>query len=419
LSLGLAIALLAPLSACGSNLGQSLQQALSADPNASRWSQGGEQTQLPADFPAELRYPNAQLQAVNSNQPEQPPSPTEEEARSQPILRETRWSTSDVSQRVQTFYQQQLQRGGWQIIDQSMDNGLVLTARRQDMQVTVAIPNPAASPAQDQNRGTEFVLAYVREAPVAAATPQPSPEATATSSTRLQTAPGSPQEFTDLDQAPQELQPYLQDLAELGVFPTESSTFNPNQPISRRDFARWLVEVNNRVYQNQPGRQIRLAADSVEPAFQDVQPSDPGFAAIQGLAEAGYIPSPLSGEANATRFRPGAALSRQDLLAWKVPIDLRRILPTASVDSIRQTWGFKDSNRINANALAAVAADHQNGDLSNIRRVYGSTLLLQPTKPVTRAEAAAALWYIGAQGEGISARDLLKAERQNPATSDS
>lgn len=416
-SLGLAIALLAPLGACSSNLGQSLQQALSADPNASRWSQGGQQTQLPEDFPAELRYPNAQLQAVNSNQPEPTASPTQDGAQ-QPTLRETRWSTPDVSQRVQTFYQQQLQRGDWEIVNQSMDNGLVLTARRQDLQVTVAIPTPAASPAQEsQNGGTEFVLAYVRESPVAAATPQPSPEASASPSNQ-QTAPGASQEFTDLDQAPQELQPYLRDLAELGVFPTESSTFNPNQPISRRDFARWLVEVNNRIYQDQPGRQIRLAADSVEPAFQDVQPSDPGFAAIQGLAEAGYIPSPLSGEAGATRFRPGAALSRQDLLTWKVPIDLRRILPTASVDSIRQTWGFKDSNRISPNALAAVAADHQNGDLSNIRRLFGSTLLLQPTKPVTRAEAAAALWYIGAQGEGISARDILKGERQNAASSD-
>jgi hypothetical protein len=414
--IGLAIALLVPLSACTANLGQSLQQALSADPNASRWSQGGQATQLPEDFPTELRYPNAQLQAVTSNQSEPTASPAQAEAQ-EPLLRETRWSTPDALQQVQAFYQQQLQQGGWQIVDQSADNGLILSARRQDLQVTVVIPNPADSPPQDPNRGTEFVLAYAREAPVAAATPQPSPEATASPSNQ-QAPAGSPQDFTDLDQAPQELQPYLQDLAQLGIFPEESSTFNPNQPMSRRDFARWLVEVNNRIYQDQPGRQIRVASDSATAAFQDLESTDPGFAAVQGLAEAGYIPSPLSGDSNATRFRPGAALTREELLTWKVPIDLRRILPTASVDSIRQTWGFKDANRISANALAAVAADHQNGDLSNIRRVFGSTLLLQPTKPVTRAEAAAALWYVGVQGEGFSAQDILKGERQNAASSD-
>jgi hypothetical protein len=38
--------------------------------------------------------------------------------------------------------------------------------------------------------------------------------------------------------------------------------------------------------------------------------------------------------------------------------------------------------------------------------------LFQPKKPVTRAEAAAALWYFGAEGEGISAQDALQSQRQ-------
>lgn len=422
--MGLAIALLAPLSACSTNLGETLQRALSADPNASRWGQGGQPDQLPEDFPAELRYPNAQLQAVTSNQRQENSQPSTEAPESkQQIQRETRWTTPDANQRVQTFYRQQLQRDDWQILDQSLgETGLFLTARRQDqdLEVTIAVPNPPAAQGQRSDSArTEFVVAYAREASVAAATPTPSPEPSATSSPEAQSAPGSPQTFRDLDQAPPELRSYLEDLAQLGIFPTQASSFNPNQPISRRDYARWLVEVNNRIYRDQPGRQIRLASKAADPVFQDVQPGDPGFAAIQGLAEAGYIPSPLAGEPNATRFRPGAALSREDLLNWKVPIDLRRILPTATVDLVRKNWGFKDANQIEASDLAAVAADFQNGDLSNIRRVFGSTLLLQPDKPVTRAEAAASLWYIGSQGQGLSAQDILRGERQNSASNSS
>jgi hypothetical protein len=59
-----------------------------------------------------------------------------------------------------------------------------------------------------------------------------------------------------------------------------------------------------------------------------------------------------------------------------------------------------------------VLADHQNGDLSNIRRLFGATLLLQPKKPISRAEAAVALWYVGVQGDGFSAADVYKNEQQ-------
>jgi hypothetical protein len=62
--------------------------------------------------------------------------------------------------------------------------------------------------------------------------------------------------------------------------------------------------------------------------------------------------------------------------------------------------------------LRAVLADFQNGELANIRRVFGYTTLFQPKKPVTRAEAAAAVWYFGAEGEGVSAQDALQSQRQ-------
>jgi len=66
-----------------------------------------------------------------------------------------------------------------------------------------------------------------------------------------------------------------------------------------------------------------------------------------------------------------------------------------------------------------VLADFQNSDRSNIRRVFGYTTLFQPKKPVTRAEAAAALWYFGSSSEGLSAQDAIQLKSQQnqpPAT---
>jgi hypothetical protein len=104
-------------------------------------------------------------------------------------------------------------------------------------------------------------------------------------------------------------------------------------------------------------------------------------------------------------------------LLWKVPIERQQILPTVSAERVKQLWGFKDTNRISVTALSAIAADRQNGDLSNIRRLFGSTLLFQPQKPVLQAEAVAALWFIGVEGEGLSAQDLLRSEQQTRSQS--
>ncbi|MEB3357439.1 MAG: S-layer homology domain-containing protein [Synechococcales bacterium] len=227
-------------------------------------------------------------------------------------------------------------------------------------------------------------------------------------------APGSSprtvsQSFTDLEEAPDELQPYLQDLAQLGVLTAadgDRPQFQPNEVVTRRDFARWLFEANNAVYGDRPSRRIRPATEAVQPAFQDVSTSDPDFDVIQGLAEAGLIPSPLSGASTTLTFRPDAPLTREELLLWKVPLDLRQSLPTATVEAVQQTWGFQDAARIDPKALQAVLADYQNADQANIRRAFGYTTLFQPKKAVTRAEAAATLWFFGYQGDGISAAQV-------------
>ena len=241
-------------------------------------------------------------------------------------------------------------------------------------------------------------------------------------------------DYTDLGKAPEEIQPYLVDLIDLDLLKvrpptaqpasagTNSSTdgakakpatppnpdeFRPNQAITRREYARWLLAVNNRFYAGQSTRRVRPGVSSSTPVFKDVSASDPDFSAIQGLAEAGIIPSPLTGSSTTLTFRPDAPLTRQDLLLWKVPLDTRAPLPQATPAAVAEAWGFQDAAKIEPRALQAVLADYQNGDFANIRRAFGYTTLFQPTKAATRAETAAVLWRFGNSTEGITAADVL------------
>ena len=236
-------------------------------------------------------------------------------------------------------------------------------------------------------------------------------------------------DFVDIDKAPEETQPYLVDLIELELLEGRASTksadgktqtapadqFRPNQAITRREYARWLLATNNRFYTDQRSRKIRAGVTSSSPVFKDVPTSDADFGAIQGLAEAGIIPSPLTGSSTELTFRPDAPLTRKDLLLWKVPLDTRSPLPQATAAAVEEAWGFQDAAKIPARPLQAVLADYQNGDLSNIRRAFSYTTLFQPDKAATRAEAAAVLWRYGNSTEGITAEELRnpRAEQED------
>lgn len=357
--------------------GSGLQNLFAADPNADQWAGSSPTTPAPTESPAtlpeNLRFPNATLV---DTQP-QPGAPQ---------TTETRWQAPAPAIAIQQFYSQQFQQSGWQLVAQQVaDNTITLKGRSSELEVSVTI-NTAP-----ENNLTTFTVAYTHtNDTTATATPAPQPNTT------------SPQTFADLDQAPPPLQPAIRDLAELGVLSTTGDRLQPNTPISRAQFVRWLVTTYNRFYADRPARQIRLGSRNDTPIFQDVTRDNPDFPYIQGLAMAGFLPSPLTGDTS-TLFRPDAPLTRETLLQWKVPLDQQGRLTPSTIDRIQQTWGFKDSQRIASPAINAVAADYLAGDLSNIRRVWGETLLLQPQKPVTHAEAAAALWYIGNGTEGLSA----------------
>ena len=213
-------------------------------------------------------------------------------------------------------------------------------------------------------------------------------------------------EFSDLETAPAPLRDWIKDLNQLGtIAPKTGQQFQPNILVARREYARWLLQTNNRLYKNLPSRQIRLAQSTDASSFPDIPSSHPDFTIIQGLANAGLIGG------TGDRFRPNDPLLREELVQWKIPLDLRQPLPSATLETVSQSWGFKDSDRISENALSAIFADAQLRDISNIRRSFGFTTLLQPQKPVTRAEAAASLWYFGTATDGISARKVLDLEK--------
>lgn len=384
--------------------------------------------QLPANFPKDIPiYPNAKLEEVK------PGSSSENK-----IL--TRWQSSDPSNVIASFYRSQFQGNGWQILQQPKEdvdgafevqrNNLLLKVTIQPKLVTNAAPN------QPQT-ATELLIEYVPNNTAttetqpntnSSAVPQSgdsqfigptTPNVNVVKQPTSQSDTSEPQEFTDLNKVPPEWRQHIQDLATLGVLSIDSQTsksnstattnqLEPNKIITRREYARWLVAANNALYSNNPAKQIRLASESNQPAFRDILPKDPDFPAIQGLAEAGLIPSPLSGDATAILFRPDAPLTREQLLLWKVPLDTRQALPAANLEAVKQSWGFQDTEKIDPKALRAVLADFQNAEQANIRRVFGYTTLFQPKKPVTRAEAGAALWYFGTQGEGMSATEALK-----------
>ena len=421
-----AICLFASLSACAdSPFGQSLEDSLAVDPQLQEESTPAQPTptptpaptptttptpttevSLPDDFPGEIpQYEGASLEKV-----------TIAETPDDPVV--TRWTSKDSREAIEGFYQERLGKDNWQLVtpetqESTEDGASVIVARRDGMQVQVSIaPNPDGGDGK-----TVFDIAYFLTGDETATSPEPAADSTSSESSPSEAATPSntPKAFSDLDRTPQ-ARSYIEDLAALGVLTAsnDSDKFAPNEVVTRREYARWLLDTNNKLYADAPAKQIRPVASAAQPVFGDIPATDPDFGTIQGLAEAGIIPSRLTGATTIAQFRPDAPLTREELVLWKVPLDLRRGLPAATLDAVRETWGFQDAASIEAKALKAVLADFQNGDLANIRRAFGYTTLFQPKKAVTRSEAASTLWYFGFQGDGRSAALAVREDSNGP-----
>lgn len=392
-----AVLILGMLSGCeGSSLGDAVERSLAADPRLAT---------PPADVPSDAPAPDPSLNPSTAF-----PNAGEEMARL-------------VGRLGQEGFMEEGDRRSHSPANENSDDGTVLNAPDlaalpedlRDYVLDVAelgiLTLPSASLSTQLSSMTAPPTGLDRPD---AASPSESSSPEASSSDPSPASERTGEAFPSQDSAEGETE---DESTSAGSVPTPGA-FLPNEPVTRREFVRWLVSANNLFFQDRPSDRLRLSPTASLPAFQDVQPTDPDFAMIQGLAEAGILDSALSGEGTATLFRPDAPLTREDLLRWKVPLDIRQPLPVATVAAIEQTWGFQDAAQLDPNALQAVLADYQNGDRSNIRRAFGFTRLLQPKRPVTRAEAAAVVWYFGYQGDGRSARDLLRSEDAPPPASD-
>ncbi|MBE9032121.1 S-layer homology domain-containing protein [filamentous cyanobacterium LEGE 11480] len=274
----------------------------------------------------------------------------------------------------------------------------LIACNRQSLEQAIA-PDPRLTTAPNTTATPSQTPAPTTPKPTtAAATPTPKPGLGG---------------YTDLDSTPKQLRSYLNELLQLKLLPLKfckpslCSTFKPNQPIQRRTYARWLVTTNNRFYLGASTMQIRLATTTAQPAFKDLPNTDADFAIIQGLAEAGILPSRLSNDKAPQVFKPNDPLTRTDLILWKAPLDLRRLPPDASVKEIKQDIGFKDAPKMSPALRNALLSDHQNGNNAGFRRAFGYTTIFQPQRPVTRAEAAAVVWHFGTSSSPISAQSVL------------
>jgi S-layer homology domain len=381
----LAISILISMSGC--NGGKSLQNTFAPDPKlkeptaVSAKSSDTPTTStnaLPADFPL---YPQAKLQST-------------EETKEQGTV--TTWTTPDPIEFVYKFYQTELPGKQWEIVTAPSDRNPQLVAKQAQTNISIV---PQTNTEKQQTGVTTYTISLL-----GATTASPTP--TPTSATSNPTPTTSPIASTKPSSTlPAATADYLTDLTKIGVFSSADSA--TNRVVTRREYARWLVAAHNKITGTKPTQQIKLAATDAKPAFQDVPSSNPDFSSIQGLAEAGLIPSPLSGDATSVLFRPDTPLTREQMILWKIPLDTRQPLPAASLDAVKQTWGFQDAGKVDPKALRAVLADFQNGEQSNIRRVFGYTTLFQPKKTVNLGEVAIAIWYFGANSEGLSARDAI------------
>jgi S-layer homology domain len=391
---------------CGCNGQKSLQNTLAPDPQLNK-SDGVATTApepsekasgaIPADFP---RYPQAKLQ-------------TTEQIPNRGTV--TTWTTSDPIDLVYAFYQKELAAKQWQIITKPSDSEPKLVAKLQQTSISVAKPLEAKiAPQVNADKQQSGITVYTIDLQAATNSPEPTPEITPIPTSTPTSSP-TPSPAPTVGTKPTTSQPaataeYLTDLGQIGVL-TTTDTAAPNRIVTRREYAQWLLAAYNRINSSKPTQQIKLATKDAKPAFQDVPVTHPDFTSIQGLAEAGLIASPLSGEATAVLFRPDAPLTREQMILWKVPLDTHQSLPGASLDAVKQTWGFQDAGKIDPQALRAVLADFQNGDRSNIRRAFGYTTLFQPKKTVNLGEVATSIWYFGANSEGLSAREVLKTAK--------
>ncbi|XP_025811625.1 uncharacterized protein LOC112889284 isoform X2 [Panicum hallii] len=189
---------------------------------------------------------------------------------------------------------------------------------------------------------------------------------------------------------------------------------SPSDFCTRREFARWFVKLCSKFERKRMQRIVpnKLTSGSIQSAFDDVNVDDPDFLYIQSLGESGIVPSRLSNSLETSTsgspscqgnslFLPESYLSRFDLVNWKVLVEHPRALGI-------------DQKMLNQNVRILHVRDCPDVSPSMlIELMAGNTRRLQPLKPVTKAQVAAALTS-GRMEEAIR-DELNRLEAENQA----
>lgn len=201
------------------------------------------------------------------------------------------------------------------------------------------------------------------------------------------------------------------------------SHIQPGELCMRREYARWFLSSNS-LLSRRPNNMVfpSVYIEGVtQLAFDDITPQDPDFPYIQGLAEAGIIPSKLSNnEASSTNdrtqshsctmFYPDSPLSRVDLVTWKIVVEHNHL---SHIDkrTLEKKSGFLDVQRISTDAWPAIFIDASAGDKSITQRAFGYSRRFQPDKPVTKGQVAVAI--ISGQMAATVSEELSRLEAEN------
>ncbi|MBA0805733.1 hypothetical protein Gohar_005224 [Gossypium harknessii] len=187
----------------------------------------------------------------------------------------------------------------------------------------------------------------------------------------------------------------------------------------RREYARWLVRTSSLLERNPRHRIVPCIAlsGSETSAFDDIGANDPDFESIQALAEAGIIPSKLSGRNTASdgskgeiNFFPDRFISREDLINWKALVEYD--FEPGVIEQISRTKAdFMDLKEISPDSSPGLFIDMLAGEKSILRKVFGQIKRFQSNKPSTKAQVAVALTS-GRMAEAIS-NELLKLEMES------
>lgn len=279
-------------------------------------------------------------------------------------------------------------------------------AKKSDTTTAVVTSPPSA--ASDASSATPVAVISPSDAALGSPSPAASPGAAGASpgaSGAVAASPGASPlttvAFTDISGTYAEKA--IVALGQLGVLDSTSGTFQPEKPVLRREYVRWLFKTNNAVWANLPAKQIHPAESGDKSDFTDLQPSDPDFKYIEGMNAAG-----ISVGFPDKTFKADQPVTHEQAIAIKAVLDRGGIADRyKAVDSAKSRLPeWKDKAQISPAFAGAIATDTSADDINskstqigNVGRAFGAVAMFRPQAPVKRGEAAMLLQVIGGHAQ--------------------